>query len=337
MKALFIGGTGLISSAVSKLAVAEGIDLSLLNRGRNDEFFPAGARQIVADRQDEKAMRNALRDQSFDVVVDWLAFTPAQASFDLSLFEGRTGQFIFISSASAYQKPPSILPITESTPLRNPFWQYSRDKIACEEMFNEAYRANGFPVTVVRPSHTYGPPMIPAGFSSWSHPWTLVDRMRKGRRIVVHGDGTSLWTMTHNTDFARAFIGLMGNARALGHSVHITSDEVLTWDQITRAIGKAAGVEPKITHVASELIAAFDPDSLGSLLGDKSHCAVFDNSKIKSLVPGFTATVSFAEGVRQSVQWFEGHPDRCTIDDAFNSASDRILHAHDAAISAAKH
>ena len=332
MKALFIGGTGLISSAVARLAVEKGIELYLLNRGQRGEFFPKGAHQIVADRNDDRAMRDALRGHTFDVVVDWIVFTPAQASADIALFEGRTGQYIFISSASAYQKPAAHYLITESTPLANPFWQYSRDKIACEELLAREYREKGFPVTIVRPSLTYGVSMIPAAVSSWSHPWTLVDRMRKSRKIIVHGDGTSLWTITHNTDFAKGFIGLMGNIHALGHAFHITSDEVLTWDQIFKAIGHAAGVEPDIIHITSEFIAAFNPDALGGLLGDKAQCGIFDNSKIKSFVPDFAATMPFTEGVRQSVQWFESRPERCTIDDGFNSLADRIISAHEAGV-----
>ena len=335
MKALFIGGTGLISSAVSKLAVERGIELCLLNRGQKSEFFPKGARQIKADNGDAKAVTEALRGESFDVVVDWIAFTPDQAARDIELFSGRTGQFIFISSASAYQKPPTRYLITESTPLANPFWQYSRDKIACEELLMAAYREKGFPMTIVRPSHTYGVTQIPAAVSSWTQPWSLIDRMRRGRPVIVPGDGSSLWTMTHNSDFAKGFVGLMGNIQAIGHAFHITSDEVLTWDQIYALIGAAAGVQPDIIHVASDFIAAFDPEQRGGLLGDKARCAVFDNSKIKAFVPGFVTTVPFAAGVRESVQWFEKHPALCTIDDAFNVLCDRIVSAQHAALAPA--
>ncbi len=327
MKALFIGGTGLISSAVSRLAVERGIELWLLNRGQKGEFFPRGAKHIVADYRDQKSVHEALRGQTFDVVADWIAFTPDQAAADVALFSGRTGQFIFISSASAYQKPATHYVITESTPLRNPYWQYSRDKIAGEELLMREYREKGFPVTIVRPSLTYGVTQIPAAVGSWSHPWTLVDRMRKGKRIIVPGDGTSLWTMTHNSDLAKGFVGLMGNIRAIGHAFHITSDEVLTWNQIYGLIGAAAGAPPDMVHVASEFIAAFNPEDLGNLIGDKAQCGVFDNAKIRSFVPGYVATVPFAEGIRESVQWFERHPERCTIDGAFNALSDRIIEA----------
>ena len=336
MRVLFIGGTGLISTAVSRLVVERGIELTLLTRGRQEEFFPEGAHRITADRQDQDGSRKALAGRTFDAVVNWIVRTPDQAAADVSLFEGTAGQYIFISSASIYQKPLAAVPITESTPLRNPYWQYSRDKIACEELFNTAYRDRGFPVTIVRPSLTYGPTMIPVAFGSWQHPWTVVDRMRRGERVVVHGDGTSLWTITHNTDFAKGFVGLLGNAAAIGHAFHITSDEVLTWDQIVNAIGSAAGVEPKIFHVASDFIAAIDPDSTGNLLGDKAASAVFDNSKIKRFVRGFTASVPFTQGVRESVQWFERHPGRCTIDAAYNALSDRILRAQDGALRSAR-
>ena len=329
MKALFIGGTGTISSAVSALAVARGVELALLNRGTRGGFHPQGARRIVADRGDPASIRAALGDEHFDVVADWAVYTPQQAAADVALFAGRTDQYLFISSASAYQKPPTHHLVTESTPLANPYWQYSRDKIACEDRLMREYREHGFPVTIVRPSHTYGPGRVPFAVGSSNQPWTIVDRMRRGTKIIVQGDGTSLWTMTHNTDFAKGFVGLMGNTHAIGHAVHITSDEVLTWDQIAGAIGHAAGVDPRIVHIPSEFIAAFKPEELGNLLGDKARCAVFDNSKIRSLVPGYLATLPFSEGIRQSVAWLEQRPDLCTIDEGFNSLADRIIEAYE--------
>jgi nucleoside-diphosphate-sugar epimerase len=332
MKALFIGGTGVISAAVSALAVERGIELYLLNRGTHGEFFPEGARQLTADRTDPGSMREALRGLSFDVVADWTVFTPAQVEEDVALFARRTAQYIFVSSASAYQKPAAHWPITESTPLANPYWQYSRDKIACEERLIREYRESGFPMTIVRPSLTYGVTKIPAAFSSWEHPWTIVDRMRRGLPVIVPGDGTSLWTVTHNTDFAKGFLGLMGNIHAVGHAFHITTDEVLTWDQITRCVGAAVGAEPRIVHATSELIAAFSAEQTGNLTGDKAQSAVFDNSKIKSFVPGWAATVPFSEGVRRSVEWFEGTPERRTVDEAFNALTERILAAQEAAL-----
>ncbi len=335
MKVLFVGGTGVISASVSPLVIERGHELALLNRGTRPEMTPRGARQITADIRDLKAAAAALRGQEFDVVVSWLVFTPAQLEAELQMFRGRTGQYVFISSASAYQKPATHFPITESTPVINPFWQYSRDKIACEDRLQQEMRDAGLPATIVRPSFTYGPTMIPSGYQSWQHPWTTVDRMRRGKKVIVHGDGTALWTMTHATDFARAFVGLLGNAHALGHVVHITSDEVLTWDQIYQAIARAAGARADLVHVSSELIAAFDPEAGPGLLGDKAHCAVFDNSKVKSLVPGFICTVPFSEGVRRSVEWFEAHPEKCTIDAGFNERTDRIIAAQEKAAASA--
>lgn len=328
MKVLFIGGTGLISSAVSSLVVERGMELYLLNRGQRREFVPSGAKEIIADVKDSRAMADALKGHTFDVVVDWIAFTPDQVEADIALFSGRTGQYIYISSASAYQKLPTHYLITESTPLANPYWQYSRDKIACEDRLTREYREDGFPITIVRPNYTYGVTTIPAGFMSWSHPWTLVDRMRKGKKIIVHGDGTAVFTLTHNTDFAKAFVGLMGNMRAIGHPFHITSDEALTWNQITQAIGRAAGADPDIVHIASDFIAAFSPADRGGIVGDKANNTIFDTTKIKTFVPGYTATVPFSEGIVQSVRWFEKHPERCTVDEAFNTLSDRIISAN---------
>jgi nucleoside-diphosphate-sugar epimerase len=336
MKALFIGGTGLISSAVSRLAVERGIDLFLLNRGQKGEFFPQGAKQIVADYRDQKAVQKALRGKSFDVVADWIAFTPEQVAADIALFSGSTAQFFFISSASAYQKPSTHYIISESTPLANPFWQYSRDKIAGEELLMHEYREKGFPVTIIRPTLTYGVTQIPAAVGSWDHPWTLVDRMRKGKKIIVPGDGTSLWTMTHNSDLAKGFVGLMGNIHAIGHAFNITSDEVLTWNQIYGLIGVAAGARPDIVHIASDFLAAFNPDQVGNLTGDKAQSAIFDNSKIKSFVPGYSATVPFAIGVRESVRWFEEHPERCTVDENFNAFCDRVIAAYQSGLQMAK-
>ncbi len=335
MKVLFVGGTGTISAGVSPAVIEKGMELYVLNRGRQEELLPMGATHLPADARDPRAVRDALKGLAFDVVVDWLVFTPDQLEASIALFSGKTAQYIYISSASVYQKPPTHFPITESTPLANPYWQYSRDKIACEDRLVREYREKQFPMTIVRPTHTYGLTMIPAAYHSWTHPWTLVDRMRRGGRIIVPGDGTSLWTITHNSDFARGLIGLLGNPHAIGHAFHITSDEVQTWNQITAAIGAAAGVEPDIVHVSSDFISAFDPEYRGGLLGDKAQCAIFDNAKIKGFVPGFTATVPFAQGIRRSVEWFERHPERCTIDNAFNETADRIIRGYEAGLTLA--
>jgi len=333
MKVLFIGGTGLISRAVSRLAVERGIDLVLLNRGTRSEAVPEGARVIQADIRDPQT-EEILADEAFDVVVDWISFSPEHTKADISRFLGKTRQFVFISSASVYQKPMTQYLITESTPLANPYWQYSRDKIESEELLMEAYRRDGFPITIVRPSFTYGDTMIPAALNSWGHPWSLVDRMRRGKKIIVHGDGTSLWTMTHNTDFAHGFIGLLGNPLAIGHAFHITSDEVLNWNQIYQIIGQAAGVTPDLIHIASDFIVAAVPEHEGGLIGDKTPSGVFDNQKIKRLVPDYQAKVSFAEGMRRTIAWFESHPQRMSVDEGWNREMDGILQAYQAGVEA---
>ncbi|HSK96622.1 MAG TPA: SDR family oxidoreductase, partial [Euzebyales bacterium] len=279
LRVLFIGGTGTSSSACVPLAVERGIDLTVLNRGRSDDHpLPDGVEALRADVRDPSSVREALGDREFDAVVDWIAFTPDHVAADVELLRGRTGQYVFISSASAYQTPPERLPVTESTPLRNPYWQYSRDKIACEDLLVAAVRERGFPATIVRPSHTYDATLLP----TMGH-WTDIARMRAGKPVVVHGDGTSLWTITHHTDFAVAFVGLLGNSLAVGDSFHITGDHAPTWNQIYGWLADAAGVaDPQFVHVASETIAAVHPDWGPGLLGDKSHSMVFDNAKVKA-------------------------------------------------------
>ncbi|HEX2863530.1 MAG TPA: SDR family oxidoreductase, partial [Deinococcales bacterium] len=279
MKALFIGGTGIISSACAPEAVRRGIDLTILNRGREGRRpLPDGARVVQGDIRDPGSVRAALGDETFDAVVNWIAFTPDQVETDLNLFAGRTGQYVFISSASAYQKPVAHLPITESTPLVNPFWEYSRNKIACEERLMRAHRETGFPVTIVRPSHTYDRTLLP-----FDGGYTVLDRLKRGKPVVVQGDGTSLWVLTHHEDFARAFVSLLGNSHALGTAVQITSDELLTWNGIFETVGRAAGAKPELVHVPSDAIARFIPEFGPGLLGDKSHSVMFDNTKIKRL------------------------------------------------------
>jgi nucleoside-diphosphate-sugar epimerase len=322
MKVLFIGGTGIISSACAQQALEQGIDLYLLNRGRSFRPSPPGAKALHGDIRDPNGAA-VLAGHTFDVVVNWIAFTPQHIETDLALFHGRTGQYIFISSASAYHKPVRSLPITESTPLHNPFWAYSRDKIACEERLLRAYRDDGFPMTIVRPSHTYDRTLLPMHGR-----YTMVDRMRRGLPVIVHGDGTSLWVLTHHRDFARGFTGLLGNPAALGEAFHITSDEALPWNEIYRMVGRAAGVEPHLVHVPSDFIAAINADFGSSLLGDKAHSVIFDNSKIKRLVPGFQATIPFHQGVREIMAYYDGDPARQTIDELFNQLLDRILDAY---------
>jgi len=329
MKVLFIGGTGNISTACTALAAERGIELTLLRRGQRLASIPDSVRTIVADIADEAAVTEALRDRKFDAVVDWIAFTPAQVERDIRLFRDRTDQYIFISSASAYQKPVSHYLITESTPLANPYWQYSRDKIACEERLMKEYRETGFPVTVVRPSHTYGDTQFVLAVNNWEIPYTAVDRMRRGKKSIVPGDGSSLWVLTHNSDFAQGLVGLLGRSQAIGHAFHITSDEVLTWDQIYTITAHAAGVEPQLVHIASDFLAACVPDYVGSLIGDKSASVVFDNSKIKRFVPGYCARVPYSEGVRRTIAWFDADPERQIVDEQANAKWDKIIAAYE--------
>jgi nucleoside-diphosphate-sugar epimerase len=325
MKVLFIGGTGIISTACTKLALERGIELTLLRRGQRAANFPDHVRTIALDIADEVAVARALREQKFDVVVDWIAFTPAHVERDISLFRDRTGQYVFISSASAYQRPVGDYLITESTPLANPYWQYSRDKIACEERLMKEYREAGFPITIVRPSLTYGDTQVVLAVNTWQKSYTAVDRMRRGKKVIVPGDGSSLWVVTHNSDFAQGLVGLLGHRQAIGHAFHVTSDEVLTWDQIYTITARAAGVEPQIVHIASDFLAACIPDLVGSLIGDKSSSVVFDNRKIKRFLPGYCARVPFAEGVERTIAWFDAAPERQVIDEQANAAWDRII------------
>jgi nucleoside-diphosphate-sugar epimerase len=320
--AAFIGGTGIISSACAPRAIAAGIDVTLVNRGSTSiRPIAAGATVTHADVRDPSSMRAALGGRDFDVVVDFIAYTPEQVQADIDLFSGHIGQYVFISSASAYQKPPRSLPVRESTPLHNPFWQYSRDKIACEELLADAYRNSGFPATIVRPSHTYdrtSPPILGG--------WTQVERMRQGQPVVVQGDGTSLWTLTHHVDFAAAFVGLLANSRALGEAYTITSDDVLTWNQVYRMLAAAAGIaEPQLVHVASETIAGVEPAWGPGLLGDKSHSVIFDNTKIKAAVPGWVATIPFEQGAREMIAWQDADPARRQIDPQIDKVIDALI------------
>jgi nucleoside-diphosphate-sugar epimerase len=322
--ALFIGGTGVISSACTREALDAGLEVTVLNRGRSRTHTPPeGADVLTADVRDASAVRAAVGDREFDVVADFLSFTPDHVQQQLDQFAGRTGQYLFISSASAYQTPPARLPITESTPLRNPFWTYSRNKIACEDLLVDKYRQEGLPMTIVRPSHTYDPTLPPFGGG-----WTVVERMRQGREVVVHGDGTSLWTITHHTDFARAFVALLGRREAIGEAFHITSDESPTWNQIYRDVAEAAGVEPRLVHVPSDAVAAADEDLGASLLGDKAHSMVFDNSKIRSIAPTWSARVPFRQGAREIVDWHDADPARRVVDDRLDALYDRLVEAH---------
>lgn len=320
MKVLFIGGTGIISSACSELAIQRGYELYLLNRGQSKRPAPAGARLLPGDIRDPASAQSAIGDLVFDVVVDWVAYMPEQVKFDIELFHGRTGQYIFISSASAYHTPPNFLPVTESTPLLNPFWEYSRNKIACEATLLEAYRSSGFPATIVRPSHTYDKTLLP-----FHGGYTNIARMRAGKPVIVHGDGTSLWTLTHHADFAVGLVGLLGNPHTLGEACHITSDEWLSWNQIYTILAQAAGALPHLVHVPSERIALYDPLWGASLLGDKSHSMIFDNSKIRRLVPDFQPRIPFWQGAREIIAWYDADPARQKADPVFDNILERIL------------
>jgi nucleoside-diphosphate-sugar epimerase len=322
MKVLFIGGTGVISSACSELAIQQGIELYLLNRGLSMRPMAKGAIHLRADLRQPDSVISVLADHTFDAVVQWMAFVPEQVRSDVKLFRERSKQYIFISSASAYQKPPSTLPITESTPLVNPFWQYSRDKAACEELLRQANLEDGFPFTIVRPSHTYDRTLLPfhGGFTS-------VKRMRAGKPVVVHGDGTSLWTMTHHRDFAVGLVGLLGNPKAMGETYHITSDESLSWNQIYGLVGQAAGVEPQLVHVPSELIARYDPDWGASMLGDKAHSMVFDNRKIRSAVSQFQPQIPFSQGAQEIIAWYDEDPARQVVDKHNDRVQDLLIEA----------
>lgn len=324
-RVLFLGGTGEISAAAAQVVTARGDQLWVLNRGRTSKrATPAGVHRLQADLRDAAAVRSAIGDLEFDVVVNFFAFTTEHIEQDIDMFAGRIGHYVFISSASAYQKPPARPPVLESTPLRNPYWPYSRDKVACEELLNRAYRDSGFPMTIVRPSHTYDRTSMP-----FDGGWTVIDRMRRGAEIIVHGDGTSLWTITHADDFAPGLVGLLGHRHAIGDTFHITNENPITWDQIYRDLASAAGVEePRLVHVASEAIAAAVPEWGPRLVGDVSHSAIFDNSKIRALVPDFAPRIPFHEGARQIIAWYEEHPEAQLVSAEDNRAFDWLAHQY---------
>jgi nucleoside-diphosphate-sugar epimerase len=323
IRVLFLGGTGVISSACARAAVGAGIELSVLNRGQTRyRPLPGGVTVLRGDAHDPATVRAALDGRAFDAVVNWIAFTPQQVQADIEVLRGRTGQYVFISSASAYQTPPARLPVTESTPLRNPVWRYSQDKIACEDLLVRAYQEHGFPATIVRPSHTYDQTLVP-----FDGGWTVLGRMRQGKPVVVHGDGTSLWTLTHHADFAAGFVPLLGHARTLGEAFHITSDDVLTWNQIAEALAAAAGCTADLVHVPSDDIAAADPEWGAGLLGDKAHSMVFDNSKLRSVVPGYRAVIPFEQGAREIVGWYDADPARQQTDLRLDAVMDKLVAA----------
>ncbi|MDR1213349.1 MAG: NAD-dependent epimerase/dehydratase family protein [Propionibacteriaceae bacterium] len=319
---LFIGGTGIISSACAREALELGFRVTVLNRGRTAlRPAPDGVEVLHADLDDDASLASALAGRQFDVVADFMTFTPAQLARNLDLVTGRIGQYILTSSASAYAKPVASLPIRESTPLRNPYWQYSRDKIACEELLIARFRDEGLPATIVRPCHTYDQFHNPIEGG-----WTQIARMRAGKPAIVHGDGTSLWTITHASDFAYSYAGLLARPAAFGETYHITGDEVLTWDAIYTALATAAGVaSPELVHVSSETIARFIPEWGPGLVGDKAHCAVFDNSKVRALRPGFAQKVPFSAGARQIIAGFDAHPELQKLDPRIDAKLDELV------------
>ena len=331
-KALFIGGTGTISTAISQLAVRENWELYVINRGSHNDEIPAEVHIIQGDINNEAEIAAKLSGMRFDTVCDFIGFVPSQIERDLRLFSGITKQYMYISSASAYHKPVRDYRITEATALANPYWEYSRNKIACEELLMKKYREEGFPVTIIRPSHTYGDRSMPLGVHGKCGSYQVLKRMMEGKPIIIHGDGTSLWTLTYNADFAKGFVGLMGNPHAIGEAFQITSDETLTWNQIHEVIADALGVELKAYHVSSEFLAAVSNyDFEGGLIGDKACSVVFDNSKLKKAVPGFQATVRFEEGARRVLDYIQAHPECQVEDPEFDAWCDRVIDALEAA------
>ena len=326
--ALFIGGTGTISSAITRrVAKSEDWNLFLINRGNRQETIPEDVTLIKADINDEDEIMRQTEGLYFDCVCDFIGFVPEHVERDWRLFGGRVGQYMYISSASAYQKPCMSPIINEGTPLANPYWQYSRDKIACEDFLMEKYRSEGYPVTIIRPSHTYDERNVPLGVHGKNGSWQVIKRMMEGKPVIVQGDGTSLWTMTHNSDFAKAFTGLMGNPHAIGNAFQITSDETLTWNQIYTTIADVLGVAYKPYYVASDFLAALGPDYdfTGSLTGDKSNCVIFDNSKVKRAVPDFVCTVPFADGIRNTIENVLATPELQKEDPEFDAWCDRVI------------
>ena len=337
MKILLIGGTGTISMAITRLLAERGEEVYILNRGNRNNDLPKNVKVISCDISDEKKTAETLGDMTFDCVGEFIGFVPEQVERDVRLFSGKTKQYIYISSASAYQKPLGDYRITESTPLSNPHWQYSRDKIACEEYLMKQYREKGFPVTIVRPSHTYDERSVPLGVHGDNGSWQVLKRMIEGKPVIIHGDGSSLWTITHNSDFAKGYTGFIGNIHAIGQAFHITSDESVTWNQIYSIIADSLGVKLNARHISSEFLDSIGPyDFEGTLTGDKANTVVFDNSKLKRAVPDFTATVRADQGIRNTVEYVLAHKECQKDDPEFDSWCDRVIKAYDKLINEIK-
>lgn len=326
MKILFIGGTGTISTAISKKLVERGDELYLINRGHRNKIFGGRVHEINIDIKDEDAVAKKIAGLKFDAVCDFIGFVPQQLERDYRLFKGKTKQFLYISSASAYHKPVKDYRITESTTLANPYWEYSRNKIACEELLMKYYREEGFPITIIRPSHTYDERSVPLGVHGNNGSFQVIKRMMEGKPVIVHGDGTSLWTITFNTDFANAFIGLIGNPHAIGEAFQITSDESLTWNQIYQIIADTLGVEYKPYYVSSDFLdAVSEYDFRGGLIGDKANTVVFDNTKLKRAVPDFVPHVRAEEGIRIAIENIMLHPELQILDKDFDDWCDKVI------------
>ena len=329
MKILLIGGTGTISGAIAKLLAQRGDDLTLLNRGNRAEDIPAGAKVIYCDINNEALVEEKLAGERFDAVCQFVGYKPEHVQRDYRLFAGKTKQYIFISSTAAYQKPVLNYRMTEQTQMCNPYWDYAREKAACEEFLMQKYRDEGFPVTIVRPSHTYGERSVPLAVRGKKGSWQILKRMMEGKKVIIHGDGTNLWTLTHNSDFAKGFVGLIGNPVALGEAFHITSDESVTWNQVYQIVADRLNVPLHAYHVSTDFLSAVNPphDYWGSLMGDKANSVVFDNTKLKKAVPGFQATVSVAEGIANTVDYVLAHP-QCQADDPeFDDWCDKVINA----------
>ena len=329
MKILLIGGTGTISGAIAKLLAQRGDDLTLLNRGNRAEDVPAGAKVICCDINNEALVAEKLAGERFDAVCQFVGYKPEHVQRDYRLFAGKTKQYIFISSTAAYQKPVLNYRMTEQTQMCNPYWDYAREKAACEEFLMQKYRDEGFPVTIVRPSHTYGERSVPLAVRGKKGSWQILKRMMEGKKVIIHGDGTNLWTLTHNSDFAKGFVGLIGNPVALGEAFHITSDESVTWNQVYQIVADRLNVPLHAYHVSTDFLSAVNPphDYWGSLMGDKANSVVFDNTKLKKAVPGFQATVSVAEGIANTVDYVLAHP-QCQADDPeFDDWCDKVINA----------
>lgn len=334
MKALFIGGTGTISMAVTRaVAQMEEWELFLLNRGNRAEDLPANVTTLVADVNDEDAVSKLLEGMTFDVVCDFIGFRREQLERDYRLFKGKTKQFMYVSSASAYGKPVALPYITEGTVLANPYWDYSQNKIACEDYLLDLYRKEGFPITIIRPSHTYDDRGLPLAVRGKNGCWSVLKRMIEGKPVILHADGATLWTVTHNSDFAKAFVGLMGNVHAIGEAFHITSDEVLTWNQMYQIIADALQVPFKPYYVSSQFLGEVGQkwDFRGGLFGDKACSVIFDNTKVKRAVPGFVCTTRFEQGARKSIQHILAHPELQKEDPEFDAWCDKVIEAQEKA------